>query len=426
MIQLQFLNKVLQCHDASLLVTNNLTQEYFSDYQEEFNFIQQHLRKYGTVPDEVTFLTKFPEFDIIKVEESDSYLIDALFEDRNKRMLARVFNKVRELLNVGKVEEAMNTYMAASSDVVKATHLEAVDILSDTSRYDAYIERTEDYNKYYVKTGIKELDDIIGGWDRKEELALIAARTNVGKSWMLLKVAIAAAEQGLKVGLYSGEMTENKVGYRIDTLISHISNGKLIHGDASIQNDYKRYLENLSTKISGSIKVLTPKMVGTTPGVTALRAFIEKEKLDMLCIDQHSLLEDDRGARDPVQKAANISKDLKTLQVLKQIPIISVSQLNRTAVNSEIGLDASHIAQSDRIAQDSTVILGLEKKDNVMTISLIKSRDSLVGAKLKYAIDLDKGLFMLIPNEEDATKGKSCEDLKKQFEAVESTGDDVF
>jgi replicative DNA helicase len=425
-IQLQFLNKVLQSHDASLLVTNNLTQEYFSDYQEEFNFIQQHLRKYGTVPDEVTFLTKFPEFDIIKVEESDSYLIDALFEDRNKRMLARVFNKVRELLNVGKVEEAMNTYMAASSDVVKATHLEAVDILSDTSRYDAYIERTEDYNKYYVKTGIKELDDIIGGWDRKEELALIAARTNVGKSWMLLKVAIAAAEQGLKVGLYSGEMSENKVGYRIDTLISHISNGKLIHGDASIQNDYKRYLENLSTKVSGSIKVLTPKMIGTTPGVTALRAFIEKEKLDMLCIDQHSLLEDDRGARDPVQKAANISKDLKTLQVLKQIPIISVSQLNRTAVNSEIGLDASHIAQSDRIAQDSTVILGLEKKDNVMTISLIKSRDSLVGAKLKYAIDLDKGLFMLIPNEEDATKGKSCEDLKKQFEAVESTGDDVF
>lgn len=426
MIQLQFLNKVLQCHDASLLVTNNLTQEYFSDYQEEFNFIQQHLRKYGTVPDQVTFLTKFPEFDIIKVEESDSYLIDALFEDRNKRMLARVFNKVRELLNVGKVEEAMNTYMAASSDVVKATHLEAVDILSDTSRYDAYIERTEDYNKYYVKTGIKELDDIIGGWDRKEELALIAARTNVGKSWMLLKVAIAAAEQGLKVGLYSGEMTENKVGYRIDTLISHISNGKLIHGDASIQNDYKRYLENLSTKVSGSIKVLTPKMIGTTPGVTALRAFIEKEKLDMLCIDQHSLLEDDRGARDPVQKAANISKDLKTLQVLKQIPIISVSQLNRTAVNSEIGLDASHIAQSDRIAQDSTVILGLEKKDNVMTMSLIKSRDSLVGAKLKYAVDLDKGLFMLIPNEEDATKGKSCEDLKKQFEAVESTGDDVF
>ena len=426
MIQLQVLNRVLNNHDASILLTNNLNQEFFSDYVSEYNFIQEHLRKYGTVPDEVTFLAKFPEFDVINVTETDSYLVDALFEDRNKRMLARVFNRVRELLNAGKVDEAMKTYMTASNDVVKATHLDCVNILTDTSRYDAYVERTEDYNKYYVKTGIKELDDVIGGWDRKEELATIAARTNVGKSWVLLKVAIAAAQQGLNVGIYSGEMTENKVGYRIDTLVSHISNGKLIHGDASIENDYKRYLESLKDKIPGAIKVLTPAMIGCTPGVTALRAFIEKEKLDMLCIDQHSLLEDDRGARDPVQKAANISKDLKTLQVLKQIPIIAVSQLNRTAVSSETGLDPSHIAQSDRIAQDSTIIIGLEKKENVMTLTLLKSRDSLVGAKLKYAIDLDKGMFMFIPNEDDATNGQGCEELKKQFEAVESTGTDVF
>ena len=167
-------------------------------------------------------------------------------------------------------------------------------------------------------------------------------------------------------------------------------------------------------------------MVGDVPGVNALRAFIEKEHLDMLCIDQHSLLEDDRGARDPVQKASNISKDLKTLQTLKQIPIISVSQFNRQAVNSETGLDASHIAQSDRIAQDSTIIIGLEKKDNVMTLSLVKARDSLVGAKLKYAVDLDKGLFMFIPNEDDATKGEGCEQLKLKFESSEPTGADVF
>lgn len=419
------MNRIIQQHDPSILLTNNLTQEFFSDYTEEFNFIQQHLRKYGSVPDEVTFLSKFPDFDTIKVEESDKYLVDALFEDRNKRMLARVFNRVREQMNAGKIEDAMKTYMNASSDIVKATHLDCIDILKDTERYDAYVERMEDYSKYYVKTGIKELDDVIGGWDRKEELATIAARTNVGKSWILLKVAIAAAEQGLNVGIYSGEMTPNKVGYRIDTLISHISNGKLIHGDESIQNDYKRYIENLSKQIPGSIKVLTPAMIGGPPGVTALRAFIEKEHLDMLCIDQHSLLSDDRGSKDPVTKAANISMDLKNLQTVKLIPIIAVSQLNRQAV-TDAGLDPSHIAQSDRIAQDSTVIIGLEKKESVMTITLLKSRDSLVGAKLKYALDLDKGLFMFIPNEDDATNGQGCEELKQQFEGNDSTGADVF
>ena len=154
---------------------------------------------------------------------------------------------------------------------------------------------------------------------RQEELATIAARTNQGKSWLLLKCAIAAAEQGLNVGIYSGEMSENKVGYRVDTLISHISNGKMIHGDASIQVDYKRYLESLKGRMKGTIRVLTPAMINGAAGVTALRAFIEKDKLDMLCVDQHSLLEDDKGAKNPTERAANISRDLKNLQVMKKI-----------------------------------------------------------------------------------------------------------
>ena len=165
---------------------------------------------------------------------------------------------------------------------------------------------------------------------------LICARPGVGKTWSLLKCALAAAEQGLTVGIYSGEMSERKVGYRIDTLASHISNYKMIHGNADIQNDYKRYIDSIADKIPGKIKVLTPAMIGGSAGVTALRGFIDKDKLDILFIDQHSLLEDDRGAKNPVEKASNISKDLKTLQVLTHIPIISVSQKNRGAKDDEI------------------------------------------------------------------------------------------
>ena len=54
-------------------------------------------------------------------------------------------------------------------------------------------------------------------------------------------------------------------------------------------------------------------MINGPAGVSALRAFIEKEKLDILFVDQHSLLEDDRKAKNPVDKAANISRDLKNL-----------------------------------------------------------------------------------------------------------------
>ena len=190
----------------------------------------------------------FPNFDLIKVTEPPQYLVDELYKEHQSNQLAETFNKVRKLLIENKTAEAVDLYKNAYEALSAGTPLTSVDILRDTSRYDAYVDRLESFDKYYVKTGLPELDNIIGGWDREEELATIVARTNVGKSWLLLKFAVAAAEQGLNIGIYSGEMSERKVGYRIDTLIQHISNGALVHGSANIQNDYKTYIDSLPTR----------------------------------------------------------------------------------------------------------------------------------------------------------------------------------
>lgn len=398
---------------------NNLTEDYFSDYKNEYNWIISHINTYGNCPDIHTFVSKFPDFDVIEVKENNRYLLDELCSDYNKRKLAKVFNKVRDLLNQDKVDEAMKVYTNAASDVSESTHMDVVDIFHNTSRYDSYVDRCDDFNKFYIKTGFNELDECIGGWDRNEELATIVARPGVGKSWVLHKVALAAAEQGLTVGIYSGEMSENKVGYRIDTLISHISNSAIMRGNDSVSVEYKKYMEELPNKFKGTIKVLTPAMINGVAGVTALRAFVEKEKLDILCVDQHSLLEDDRHARNPVEKAANISKDLKNLQVLKKIPIIAVSQQNRES--TEMGQSTANVAQTDRISQDSTVLVFLEQKDNVLTLNLVKARDAVNGKKLQYAIDLNKGIFTFIPNENSPSVQQISQELIEDFQEV---GDD--
>lgn len=398
MIQLQALNYVLNTNNTTFITSNNLNEEFFSDYPQEFEYISNHIKNYDKVPDILTFLDKFPNFDVIQVTESPKYLLDALFEDRNKRVIASIFNNIRNLLNDGKVNEALDLYATSSDIAIQAKHLDAVNILKDTSRYDSYIEKCTDFSRYYISTGFKELDKIIGGWDRNEELATIVARSNVGKSWVLLKCALAAVEQGLRVGLYSGEMSANKVGYRLDTLISHISNVGITKGNGDLQNEYKRHIESLANKYKGELLILTPDMIDGPAGVTALRAFIEKENLDMLCVDQHSLLEDDRKAKNPVEKASNISKDLKNLQVMKHIPIISVSQQNRES--TENGVDLVHIAQSDRIGQDSTIVLFFQKMDNILSLHLVKSRDSENGAVINYAVDLNKGIFQYLPEDD--------------------------
>ena len=380
------------------------------------------MAKYGNVPDINTFASEFPHFDFIQVNESPRYLIDKLYEDRNARKLSTLFNKIRQEFNDGDIDKAMNTYLSSMNDIAKAKHIESIDLLRDTSRYDAFIDRADDWKKFFVKTGFPELDEIIGGWDRQEELATIVARSNMGKSWILLKCACAAAEQGLNVGIYSGEMSERKVGYRVDTLIGHISNTALTKGNIEVQNEYKQYLDSLPDKFTGTMKVLTPNMIGGPAGVTALRAFIEKDNLDILFVDQHSLLEDDRKAKNPVEKASNISKDLKNLQVLKQIPIISVSQQNRASTENGVGLE--HIAQSDRIAQDSTIVLFFEQKEGIITMHLVKSRDSANMKDLSYAVDLNRGIFTYIPTENDALEnGDQIQNLLDEYEATE---EDIF
>lgn len=98
----------------------------------------------------------------------------------------------------GKSEEAMNLYKRASDDLIDVVNVQGTDILHDTSRYDSYVERMSNFNQFFISTGFKELDDLIGGWDRQDELATVIARLNNGKSWVILKMALAAAQQGIE------------------------------------------------------------------------------------------------------------------------------------------------------------------------------------------------------------------------------------
>ena len=422
MIQTQALNYILESKDSSFITSNSLTKDYFSEYVSEFEFIKSHIELYNNVPDIETFLNQFPDFDYIKVNENPEYLLSGLQEDRNKRYLAEVFNKIRNLLMEGKTDEALKLYSSSQTQNFNSISLKAVDIYSDISRYESYATKSTDFSKFYVTTGFREIDKVLGGWDRLEELGVIFARSNQGKSWCLLKCAVAAAKQGLRVGVYSGEMTATKVAYRIDTLNSHISNSKLLHGDLSVQNDYKRYLDGESKNLKDKLYILTPNDCGGPAGVSKLRSFIEKYKLDMLCIDQHSLLEDDRNARNPVEKASNISKDLKNLQVMMKIPIIAVSQQNREKAEAgEPKVSLTNISQSDRIGQDATTVLALDQVDGVMTIYLIKSRDSVNGKQFRYAIDIDHGIFNYIPTDENCEDVSKCDELREEFDGEEES-----
>lgn len=431
--QFQIINKVLQNKDYSFITLNNLTAEHFYGYKAEYEFIKAHYNTYHTVPDRLTFLQHFPEFVIQDVNEPDNYLIEQLYNDYNQSYLATRLNNLKKLLEADDTNGAMQYFKDSLDKLHTGSALQCTDIMSDISRYDRFLDMTANQTKYFIPTGFPELDKIITGIDRRNENMVIAARTGVGKSWLLLTIAAAVATKGFTVGIYSGEMSVDKVGYRIDTLLGKIDNKKISRGDLYYKDHYKNYLDSLKCSGYGPIKVLTPNDIAGPATVDALQAFIEKENLDILFIDQYSLLEDNSKAKVAHEKVANISKAIKNLQVLKQIPIIAVSQMNRTK-NEDKSQDTTQIALSDRIGQDATVILMVDKQDAEdpnhpgaykVTINIVKSRDGGDGRKLDYLWNFNTGEYRYISNGNDGvTSEEDFEEIENSYNTDYPPSDD--
>lgn len=397
MIELQVLNKVLATKQFAFLKLNNVNADYFGDYKAEFTYVNNYYDTYNTVPDIATFLTHFPSFELLQVNEPDNALVDALEEEYLYRQSVPIIQEAARLLTEQDSRQGIEYIQAHIDKLARKLPLSAIDLVKQADeRYAKYLDKVANPKSFYISTGFKELDDIIGGWDLKGEYACIVARTNHGKSWWLDYFILAAAKAGKRVGLYSGEMTADKVGYRIDTLCSHISNYKLTHGYEDIQEVYSKHIEDFKN-IAGNIFVITPSDLGGPATVSKLKAFSQKYDLDLLAIDQFSLMDDARKNRVRNEKFESISMDLKILQTQLEIPIICVAQLNR-GVEKGADPDTTNIAGSDRIAQDATTILSIQQKDNHrVVLQIMKARDAKVGDKLTYIWNIDEGQFEYIP-----------------------------
>lgn len=212
-------------------------------------------------------------------------------------------------------------------------------------------------------------------------------------SWWLDYFLLKAAEQGYNVGFYSGEMDEAQVGYRLDTFMSHISNFKIAKGHSDIFDDYKAHIENMK-KLKGKLITCTPNTLGGAATPAKLRAFCDKYKIDILGIDQYSLLDSSKNIKQRNEKFEDISKELKTMQLELGIPVLINAQLNRGATAEGVTSPGTeHLAGSDRLGQDCSIVLSITHKDDYVTLVSSKIRDANSKINLTYKWDIDKGIL---------------------------------
>ena len=294
MVQLQLLNRVLATKDISILIDNNITKEYFTEYPDEFNFIYDHYVNYKQVPDIETFVSNFSKFSVLDVKESDLYLINTIREEYLYSKSVPVIKKAAELLK-SDANEASRYLQTELVNLTPNYTTPFVDIIHSRSRFDIFKDKLAHKDDWFIPTGFPELDDIIGGWQRGEELIVLFARTGNGKSWVAVKMMQHAWQIGKRVGYISPEMSADKIGYRFDTLNHNFSNKALIRAnEAEVTSDeYEEYMTELA-KSESVFLVSTPLDFNKQITVSKLKTFITQNKLDILAIDGITYMTDER------------------------------------------------------------------------------------------------------------------------------------
>ena len=111
MIELQVINKILSTGNDDIIKTYNITDEYFTEYAEEWKFIKEHKNNYGNIPDVESFLDKFSDFDIIQVNESDEYLAKTFEEEHLYSKSIPILKKVDDLYEyASRINSSINAY----------------------------------------------------------------------------------------------------------------------------------------------------------------------------------------------------------------------------------------------------------------------------------------------------------------------------
>ena len=262
-----------------------------------------------------------------------------------------------------------------------------------------------------VSTGFLDLDKKTAGLQRSD-LIIIAARPSMGKTTFAMNLCEnAAMMQEKPVLIFSLEMPSEQIMMRMLASLSRVDQTRIRTGQlqdddwARISSTMGLLLEKKNIYIDDS-SGLTPMELRSR----ARRIYREHKGLSMIMVDYLQLMRVPNISENRTLEIAEISRSLKALAKELQIPVVALSQLNRSLeqradkrpVNSDL-------RESGSIEQDADVIMFIYRDEvyneasehkGIAEIILGKQRNGPIGkVRLKF-----QGHFSRFDNYADAGK----------------------
>ncbi|MBR6978630.1 MAG: replicative DNA helicase [Prevotella sp.] len=218
-----------------------------------------------------------------------------------------------------------------------------------------------------ITTGYAKLDDMTSGW-QKSDLIILAGRPAMGKTSFALSLAKnIAVDNRIPTAFFSLEMTNLQLVNRLISNTCEIDSKKIMNGQLD-DAEWGRLDKNIR-KLEG-----VPLFLDDTPGLsifelrTKARRLAREKNVKIIMIDYLQLMNASGmrfGSRQ--EEVSTISRSLKSLAKELDVPIIALSQLNRSVEqrDSDGGKrpQLSDLRESGAIEQDADMVLFVHRPE---------------------------------------------------------------
>lgn len=272
---------------------------------------------------------------------------------------------------------------------------------------DRYYERLEYLAENQGKitglpTGLLDLDNLLGGLQRSDMIAL-AGRPGMGKTSLALSIArIAARRHAKRVAIFSLEMSEEQLIQRLVSIESGIIQPERFPGIDSQRLRLGNIKQEEWPIFYQAVKNLSEAaiFIDDTPAITInylrsqARRLAMEHGLDLLIVDYLQLMSGSRRNENRQQEVSDISRGIKSLARELNIPVLALSQLSRKCEErADKRPLLSDLRESGSIEQDSDVVLFIYRDEvynpdsefpNIAEIICAKHRSGPTGSFSVY------------------------------------------
>ena len=239
-----------------------------------------------------------------------------------------------------------------------------------------------------ISTGYTEFDKLTAGL-QAGDLVIIAGRPSMGKTTLAVNIAENAAI-GSKVptAIYSMEMPAQQLAFRMISSLGRVDQSHLRTG---------RFPDEDWSRINTAVQLMSdaPLFIDDTPGLspTEIRARarrLQREHgLGLIVVDYLQLMQVPGNKENRATEISEISRSLKGLAKELELPIIALSQLNRSVEQrTDKRPVMSDLRESGAIEQDADMIIFIYREEvynqdtprkGIADISIAKQRNGPIG-----------------------------------------------